>query len=69
MLTPTDRRVSLTVRGIATDNARLLGNLTISLPLARAAFGQREDALDFVSYAPGATNAQVQPAVDRLLAA
>jgi putative ABC transport system permease protein len=69
VLTPSDRRVSLTVRGIASDNARLLGNLTISLSLARASFGQREDALDFVSYAPGASNAQVQPAVNRLLAA
>ncbi len=69
VLTPAERHVRLTVRGIATDNARLLGNLTISLFLARSAFGQREDALDFVTYAPGASNAQVQPAVDRLLAA
>jgi putative ABC transport system permease protein len=69
VLTPTEKHVSLTVRGIASDNARLLGNLTITLALARAAFGQRDDALDFVSYAPGATNAQVQPAVNRLLAA
>jgi putative ABC transport system permease protein len=69
VLTPTDRYVRLTVRGIATDKARLLGNITIALPLARAAFGEREDALDFVSYAPGADNAQVQPAVERLLAA
>ena len=68
VLTPTDRRVSLKVLGIASDNARLLGNLTISLALARSAFGQREDALDFVSYARGARNAQVQPAVNRLLA-
>jgi putative ABC transport system permease protein len=68
VLTPAERYVRLTVRGIATDNARLLGNLTIALPLARAAFGQREDALDFVTYAPGASNAQVQPAVNRLLA-
>jgi putative ABC transport system permease protein len=68
LLTPTDRHVTLTVRGIANDNARLLGNLTISLPLARAAFGQREDALAFVTYAPGVSNAQVQPAVNRLLA-
>ena len=68
VLTPTSRHVSLTVRGIANDNARLLGNLTISLPLARVAFGQREDALNFVSYVPGASNAQVQPAVNRLLA-
>jgi putative ABC transport system permease protein len=69
VLTPTDREVSLTVVGVANDNSRLLGDMTIALPLARVAFGQREDALDFVSYEPGATNAQVQPAVDRLLAA
>ena len=68
LLTPSDRHVSLRILGIAADNARLLGDLTIGLPLARAAFGQREDALDFVSYAPGAGNAQVQPAVNRLLA-
>jgi putative ABC transport system permease protein len=69
LLTPAEKQVSLTVRGIASDNARLLGNLTITLALARASFGQREDALDFVSYAPGASNPQVQPAVNRLLAA
>jgi putative ABC transport system permease protein len=68
VLTPSDRRIALVVRGIASDDARLLGNLTITLPLARAAFAQREDALDFVSFAPSATNAQVKPAVDRLLA-
>jgi len=68
VLTPTDHRISLTVLGIANDNARLLGNLTISLPLARIAFGQREDALDFLSYAKGVSNAQVQPLVNRLLA-
>ena len=60
--------VSLTIDGIASDNARLLGNLTITLPLAQSAFGQRDIALAFVSYAPGATNAQVQPAVNRVLA-
>ena len=69
VLTPTDQHVSLVVRGIAADKARLLGNLTINLSVARSAFGQRDDALDFVSYAKGASNAQVQPAVDRLLAA
>ncbi|MBA3809740.1 MAG: ABC transporter permease, partial [Solirubrobacterales bacterium] len=69
LLTPTNARVSLTIRGIANDNARLLGDFTISLPLARASFGQRDDALDFVSFASGAGNAQVQPAVNRLLAA
>jgi putative ABC transport system permease protein len=69
VLTPTGKRIALTVRGIVSDNARLLGDLTIGLSLARDAFGQRDDAIDFVSYAQGASNAQVQPAVNRLLAA
>ncbi len=69
VLTPSDQHVTLTIRGIASDNARLLGNLTITRSLAQRAFGQREDAVDFVDYQPGASNAQVQPAVDRLLAA
>jgi putative ABC transport system permease protein len=68
LLTPSNQRVSLKVVGIIADNVNLLGDLTISLPLARTAFGQREDALDFVAYAPGADNAKVQPAVDRILA-
>ena len=67
--TPSGQRVHLTVRGIATDNAGLLADLTVTLPLARSAFSQRTDAVDFVGYAPGANDAQVQPAVDRLLAA
>ncbi|HWX87013.1 MAG TPA: FtsX-like permease family protein, partial [Solirubrobacteraceae bacterium] len=62
------RRVSLRVLGIASDNARLLGNMTISLALARRAFGQREDALNFVAYRQGYSDSQVQPAVNRLLA-
>jgi putative ABC transport system permease protein len=69
VLTPTDRHVRVRVDGIAQDNTGLLGDLTITLALARSAFGQREDALNFVSYAPGYTNAQVQPAVNRVLAA
>ena len=69
VLTPSNRRVALTIDGIASDNARLLGNMTVTLPLAQSAFGQRDIALAFVSYAPGATNAQVQPAVNRVLAA
>ncbi len=68
VLTPTDRHVALKVMGIAEDNARLLGNLTISLTLARSAFGQRNDAINFISYAPGYTNQQVQPAVNKVLA-
>jgi putative ABC transport system permease protein len=69
VLTPSGQHVSLTVEGIAKDNARLLGNLTITRALAQSAFAQREDALNFVTYAPGFSDAQVQPAVDRLLAA
>jgi putative ABC transport system permease protein len=65
--TPTDRYVTLRVEGIAEDNTQLLGDLTVTLALARSSFGQREDALDFVSYSPGAGNAEVQPRVDRLL--
>jgi len=68
LLTPTGRHVPLRVLGIASDNARLLGNMTVSLSLARAAFGLREDALNFVAYQKGYSDAQVQPAVDRLLA-
>jgi putative ABC transport system permease protein len=68
LLTPSERRVRLTITGIVKDRARLLGNLTISRSLARAQFGQREDALDFVAYAPAASNASVQPAIDRVLA-
>ncbi len=69
LLTPSGGRVRLRIAGVAKDQARLLGNLTISLALARAAFGQREDGVDFVGYAPGAPGAQVQAAVDRVLAA
>lgn len=69
VLTPTDQTVNLTVTGIAEDNSRLLGNLTISLPLARSSFGQLTDAVDLVSFEPGAATAQVQPKVNRLLAA
>jgi putative ABC transport system permease protein len=67
VLTASGRRIPLRVRGIATDNARLLADLTITLTLARSAFSQRVDALDFVSYRPGVRNSQVQPAVNRIL--
>jgi putative ABC transport system permease protein len=65
--TPSNKRVSLKVLGTVKEESGVLQDLTISLPLARTAFGQREDALDFVSYAPGAGNAQVQPAVEKVL--
>ncbi len=67
VLTPANKRVSLRVLGLVKEDFGLLQSLTISIPLARSAFGLREDALDFVSYAPGANDAQVRPAIDRLL--
>jgi putative ABC transport system permease protein len=67
MLTPSNKHVSLRVLGIVKEEFGLLQDMTIAVSLARSAFGLREDALDFVSYAPGANNAQVQPAVDRVL--
>jgi putative ABC transport system permease protein len=68
VLTPSNQHVPLTVIGIAKDNARLLANLTINRALAQASFGQREDGVDFVSYARGADGSQVQSSVNRLLA-
>jgi putative ABC transport system permease protein len=69
ILTPSGRRIVLVVRGIATDNAKLLGDFTITLALARGPFAQATDAVDFISYAPGASNATVEPAVNRVLTA
>lgn len=67
VLTPSGQHVHLVVRGIVTDNARLLGSLTVERQVLEHSFGQRDDAVDFVAYAPGATNASVQPAVNRVL--
>ena len=70
MLTPTDRHVTLRVRGHRHRTTRgLLGDLTITLRARRAPpSASAKTRSHFVSYAPGATNAQVQPAVNRLLA-
>jgi putative ABC transport system permease protein len=68
VLTPSSQQVTLTVRGIAkADVTGLLSNLTISRALARSAFGQREDGVDFISYAPGANGADVHSSIDALL--
>jgi putative ABC transport system permease protein len=69
LLTPSGRHVALTTTGIIKENAELLGAVTIDRALATSAFGQNEDGVDFVTYAPGATDEQIQPRVDRLLAA
>ena len=61
VLTASGHQVTLTVRGIIKEEAvGLLSNLTISRALARTAFGQREDGVDFVAYAPGANGTQVR---------
>jgi putative ABC transport system permease protein len=68
VLTPSRHRVTLTIAGVVKEEAiGLLSNLTISRSLARAAFGQREDGVDFVAYAPGADGAAVNGAIDALL--
>lgn len=68
VLTPTAQRVTLTVRGIVKEEVLgLLANLTIARPLASAAFGQREDGVNFISYAPGANATQVRSSVEALL--
>jgi putative ABC transport system permease protein len=68
VLTPANQHVALKVIGVVDEEFGILQDLTIGLPLARSAFGLREDAFDFVAYAPGADNARVQPAIDRVLA-
>ncbi len=68
VLSATAHIVTLTVTGIVkTEALNLLSNLTISRSLARTAFGEKEDGVDFVSYAPGADGPQVQRAIDAVL--
>ena len=68
VLSASGRQVTLTVRGIVKEEAiGLFSNLTISRSLARSAFGQREDGVDFIAYAPGANSAEVQRGITALL--
>jgi putative ABC transport system permease protein len=70
VLSASGHQVTLTVRGIVSEEAiGLFSNLTISRSLARTAFGQREDGVDFISYAPGADGTQVHDSIDVLLRA
>jgi putative ABC transport system permease protein len=70
VLTPSGHEVTLTVTGIAKEEVvGLLSNLTVSRALARSAFGQREDGVDFVAYAPGANATQVRRGINSLLRA
>ncbi len=70
VLTASGQQVTLTVRGVVKEEVlNLLANLTVSRQLASSAFGQREDGVDFVSYAPGANGAAVQRAINATLRA
>jgi putative ABC transport system permease protein len=68
VLSSSGHRVTLTVRGVIKEEAiGLFSNLTISRSLARTAFGQREDGVDFIAYAPGANGTHVHDSVNALL--
>ncbi len=68
VLSASGHQVTLTVRGIVKEEAiGLFSNLTISRSLARTAFGQREDGVDFIAYAPGANGTEVHDSIDALL--
>jgi len=68
VLSAAGHEVTLTVRGIVKEEAiGLFSNLTISRGLARADFGQREDGVDFISYAQGANGTQVHDAINAVL--
>ena len=51
MLTPTNKHIELVVRGILDDDTGLFADLTVSDPVARAQFGEKEDALVFAGVA------------------
>jgi putative ABC transport system permease protein len=68
VMTPTRQTVTLTVAGVIKEEVLgLMQNLTISRALARSSFGQREDGVDFISYAPGANGDEVHRSVNALL--
>jgi putative ABC transport system permease protein len=68
VLTPAGERVTLTVRGIVKEEVLgLMRSLTISRSLASAAFGQRDDGVDFVTYAAGASPTRARAGLDAML--
>jgi putative ABC transport system permease protein len=70
VLTASGHEVTLTVTGVVKEEVLgLLQNLTVLRSLASSEFGQREDGVDFVSYAPGANGAEVRHGIDTLLRA
>ncbi|HEY4915896.1 MAG TPA: FtsX-like permease family protein [Solirubrobacteraceae bacterium] len=68
VLTPSNHTVTLRVMGIVKEEVLgLMANITIVRSLARTAFGQRTDGVDFVTYASGANTTEVRHAVNALL--
>jgi putative ABC transport system permease protein len=68
VLTPSSQVVTLQVRGIVKEEVLgLLSNLTISRSLAASAFGQREDGVDFITYAHGSDEAAARAGIDAQL--
>jgi putative ABC transport system permease protein len=66
MLTPTGKRVDLTVKGITDDNSGLFASVTVSDELARSAFGEKNDALVFAGVDPN-DETQVKQTIDDAL--
>jgi putative ABC transport system permease protein len=67
VLTASGAHLHLLVAGIVSDQAHLLGPLTVTRPVLKRAFAQSNDGVDFVGYSKSATGTTVQPAVDQLL--
>jgi putative ABC transport system permease protein len=68
VLSASGQKVTLTVRGIVKEEAvGLFSNLTISRALALTAFGQKEDGVDFLDYAPGADTTEVRHRINTVL--
>jgi putative ABC transport system permease protein len=66
VLTPTRQRLTLVVKGTVDDKSELFGDLTVTAAVARAQFGQRQDALVLVGTDPRRT-AEVRQTIDALL--
>jgi putative ABC transport system permease protein len=66
VLTPTGKRVDLTVKGITDDNSGLFAAVTVSDELARSAFGEKNDALVFAGVDPS-DEKQVKQTIDDAL--
>ncbi|MBJ7331378.1 MAG: ABC transporter permease [Solirubrobacteraceae bacterium] len=70
VLTPTGRRVTLTVRGLVDegDFGVLGGGLVVSTQTIRSAFGVKQPAMVFVAFDKSRPPAATRTAIDRLLA-